>query len=118
MSDSLTGWPTAQTTQAKNDASSKLKSGPGERDDDFVERGNFRQLRAIHVGLAFDHVHGRELRQRHETAERNRAERILHAVDRFFPERFAEPDAEFLDVKPAPARRQEMAEARGLRSAD
>jgi len=32
----------------------------------------------------------------------------LDAVDLFFPERFAEPDAEFFYVKPSPARRQKM----------
>jgi hypothetical protein len=34
----------------------------------------------------------------------------LDASDRFFPERLAEPDAEFFYVKPAPARCQKMPE--------
>ena len=67
-------------------------------------------LCAIDVGLALDDVHRRELRQRDEAAERQRAERVLDAVDRLFPKRFAEPDAKFLDVKPAPARGQKMAQ--------
>ena len=64
----------------------------------------------VDIGFALDDVHRRKLRQRDEAAERQRAERILDAVDCFFPKRFAEPDAEFLDVKPAPARRQKMPE--------
>ena len=96
--------------QAKNKRQEQTEKRTRDRDDDLVERGNWRELRAIDVGLAFDDVHRRELRQRDETAERNRAERILHAVDRFLPKRFAEPDAEFLDVEPAPARRQKMAQ--------
>ena len=32
----------------------------------------------------------------------------MDAVDCFFPERFAEPDAEFFDVKSPPAGREEM----------
>ena len=34
----------------------------------------------------------------------------MNAIDCLLPERFAEPDAELLDVKPAPARGQEMAQ--------
>src|SRR5438034_11591260 len=75
---------------------------------DFIERRNFRQLRPVQIGLSFDDVHWRKLRQRHETSERQRPERVLDAVDLFFPERFAEPDAEFFYVKSSPARRQEM----------
>src|SRR6266403_2784315 len=82
----------------------------GKRNDDFVERGNFRQLRAIQIGLAFDDVHRRELGQRDEPAKGKRTERVLDAIDRFFPERFAKPDAEFFYVKPARARGQKMPE--------
>ena len=81
-----------------------------ERDDDLVERGDRSELRTIHVRLALDDVHGRKLRQRDESAKRQRAERVLHAVDRFFPKRFAEPDAELLDVETTPARCQKMAQ--------
>ena len=93
----------------KNDSKQKTEERTGEGDDDFVERRNLRQLRAIDVRFALDHVHGRELRQRHEPAERQRTKRILHAVDRFFPNRFAEPDAKFFDIKATPARGQKMA---------
>ena len=96
--------------QAKTSASSRLKSGPAIATMILSRAEIFGSLRAIDVGLAFDDVHRRELRQRDESAERNRAERILHAVDRFLPERFAEPDAELLDVQSAPARRQKMAQ--------
>jgi hypothetical protein len=34
----------------------------------------------------------------------------LHAIDRFFPQRFAKPDAKFLDIKATPARREKMPE--------
>ncbi len=50
------------------------------------------------------------MRERDEAAKGKRTERVLDAIDRFFPERFAEPDAEFFDVKPAPACRQKMPE--------
>src|SRR5437667_1233169 len=86
----------------------KTEQWTGKRYDDFVERRNFRQLRPIHVGLALNDVHRRKLRQRNEAPEWQRAERVLDAVDCLFPKRFAEPDAEFLDVKSSPARSQKM----------
>ena len=45
-----------------------------------------------------------------EATKRKRAEGVLHAADRLFPNRFAKPDAELLDVKTTPACRQKMAE--------
>ena len=94
----------------ENEREKNTEKRAGNRDDDFIERGNGRELRAIDIGFAFDDVHRRKLRKRDKTAERQRAERILHAVDRFLPERFAEPDAEFLDVESAPARGEKMTE--------
>src|SRR6266700_7857480 len=76
--------------------------------DDFVERRNFRQSGSIYIRLALNYVHWRKLRQRDEASEWQRPERVLDAVDCLFPERFAEPDAEFFYVKPPPARRQKM----------
>src|ERR1041385_7170758 len=76
--------------------------------DDLVERGNFRQSRSVQIRFSFDDIHRRKLRQRHEASERQRSERILNAVDLFFPERFSEPNAEFFHVKSSPARRQKM----------
>ena len=60
--------------------------------------------------FALDDVHRRELRERDEAAQGKRAERILDAVDRLLPKRFAEPDAELFDHQPAPARREKMAQ--------
>src|SRR6266566_4298206 len=76
--------------------------------DDFVERRNFRQSSPVYIRLALNYIHWRKLRQRDETSERQRPERVLDAVDCLFPERFAEPDAEFFYIKPSPARSQKM----------
>ena len=92
----------------KTQRQKQTKHGTGDRHDDLVERRNFRQPRAVDVCLSFDDVHRRKLRQRHEASERQRPERVLDTVDLSFPERFAEPDAEFFDVKPSPPRRQKM----------
>src|SRR2546423_1835942 len=81
---------------------------PSDGYDDLVEGRNSRQPRPVHIGLSLDDVHRRKLRQRHEASERQRAERVLDTVDLFLPQRFAEPDAEFFDEKPPPARRQKM----------
>src|SRR6266516_2521334 len=78
--------------------------------DDFVERRNFRQSCPIYIRLALNYVHRRKLRQCHEASERQRPERVLDAVDCFFPERFAEPDAKFFYIKPSPAGCQKMAQ--------
>src|SRR6266702_3828236 len=94
----------------KTQRQKQAEQRPGDRYDDFVERGNFRQPRAVHIRLTLDNVHRRELRQRNKSAKRKRAQRVLHTVDRLFPERLAEPDTELLDVNPAPARRQKMTE--------
>ena len=53
----------------ENQRQQQTEKRPGDGDDDFVERGNLRELRAIDIGLALDDVHRRELRQRHEAAE-------------------------------------------------
>ena len=52
--------------QGQEQAEERARDG----DDDLVQRGNLRELRAIDVGLAFDHIHRRELRQRDEPAKR------------------------------------------------
>jgi hypothetical protein len=88
----------------------KTEERPRDRNDDFVQRGNGRELRAIGLDLALDDVHGRELRHRHKPAERQRAERVLHAVDGLLPDRLPEPDAELLHDKPAPPRCEEMSQ--------
>src|SRR5262245_66334930 len=77
----------------------------GDGYNDFVERGNLRQLRPVHVGFALDDVHRRKLRQRNKTSKWQRTQRILNAVDRLLPNRFAKPDAKFLDVETSPPRR-------------
>ena len=82
----------------------------GDSHDDFVESGNSWQFRTVQIRFAFNNVHRRKLRQRDESSERQRAERILNAVDCLLPERLAEPDAEFLNVKSSPARRQKMSQ--------
>src|SRR6476660_6239209 len=81
-----------------------------DRYNDFVERGNFRQLRPVQVGFALDDVHRRKLRQRNKTSEWQRPEGVLDAVNRLFPKRFAKPDAEFLDVETPPPRGEKMPE--------
>src|SRR5215211_3331449 len=78
--------------------------------NDFVERGNLRQLRPIHIGFALDDVHRRKLRQRNKTSEWERPERVLDAINCLLPNRFAEPDAEFLDIQTPPPCREKMPE--------
>ena len=46
---------------------------PRQRHDDFIERGDRRKLRPIHIRFALDDIHGRELRELHEPAKRDRA---------------------------------------------
>src|SRR5256885_4313018 len=82
----------------------------GDCNDDFIECGNGRQPCAVDVGFSLNDVHRRKLRQRDEPAEGKRTKRVLDAVYRFFPKRFAKPDPEFFYVKPAPACRQKMPE--------
>jgi hypothetical protein len=50
------------------------------------------------------------LRQRNKTSEWQRPERVLDAVNRLFPKRFAKPNTEFLDVETPPPRREKMPE--------
>ena len=50
------------------------------------------------------------MRQRNKTSEWQRPQRILDAVNRLLPKRFAKPDAEFLDVETPPSRREKMPE--------
>src|SRR6266566_494641 len=91
-------------TQRQKQAEKRASNGY----DDLIERRNFRQSGPIHIRLALNYVHWRKLRQRDEASERQRPERVLDAVDCLFPERFAEPDAEFFYIKPSPARSQKM----------
>src|SRR5882724_6474014 len=83
---------------------------PCDRYDDFVECGNFWQSSTVQIRLTLDDIHRRKLRKRDEASERKRPERVLHAVECLFPERFAEPDAEFFYVEPSPARGQKMSQ--------
>src|SRR6266480_3207844 len=69
----------------KNDSKQETKKWTGEGDDDFVERRNLRQLRAIDVRFALDHVHGGKLWYCDESAERQTTKGVLDTVDRFFP---------------------------------
>src|SRR3954447_15608682 len=94
----------------ERDREQQTEKRAGKRDDDFVERRNSRQGRAIHVRPALDDVHRRELRGFQNPAEWQRAERVEHAVDLLFPERFAEPDAELLDHQSAPPRGEKVPE--------
>src|SRR5207237_2868273 len=88
----------------------QAKEGAGHGHDNFIESGDRRQLCTVHIRLTLDNVHRRELRQRNKSTKRERAQRVLHAVDRLFPERFAEPDTEFPEIQSAPPRCQKMAE--------
>ncbi len=94
--------------QAKNEREEQTEERSGDGDDDFVERSDLRQTLAIDIHFAFDDVHRRELRQGDETAKRDRAERVLHAVDRLLPERFPKPDAKLFDHQTAPAGGEEV----------
>ena len=79
-------------------------------DDDFVERFDRRKVFAGVLRLALHGFHGRELRDCDEAARRNRAEPVFHAVDRFAPNRLAEPDGEFFHHQTAPTGGQEVPE--------
>src|SRR4030095_2196002 len=94
----------------KKQSQQKAEHRTGNGYNDFVERGNLRQLRAVHVGLALDDVHRSKLRQRNKSSERQRPERVLDAINCLLPNRFTKPDAEFLDVETSPPRREEMPE--------
>src|SRR4029453_19025524 len=78
--------------------------------NDFVERGNLRQLRAVHIGFALDDVHRRKLRQGKKTSEWERPEGVIDDVNCLLPNRFPKPDAKFLDVETPPPRREKMPE--------
>ena len=54
---------------AKNKRQQQAEQRTGDRYDDFVERGNLRQLRPVHIGFALDNVHRRKLRQRNKASE-------------------------------------------------
>src|SRR5258705_13750335 len=94
----------------KKQSQQQAEHRTGDGYNDFVERGNFRQLRPVQVGFALDNVHWRKLRQRNKTSEWQRPERVLDAVNRLLPKRFAKPNAEFLDVETPPPRREKMPE--------
>ena len=98
--------------KGKGHRQQKAKERTGEGDDDFIQRRNRRErlvFPAFAVGLAFDRFHGRHLRQRHETAEGDGAQTVLHAVDGLLPDGFAKPDLKFINLQSPPPRRQEMA---------
>src|SRR6478736_7273604 len=98
-----------------NDSGKKQREQQAEhrtsdRYNNFVQRGNLRQSCPVQVGFALDNVHRRKLRQRNKTSEWQRPQRILDAVNRLFPKRFAKPNTEFLDVETPPPRREKMPE--------
>src|SRR5215471_10433569 len=94
----------------KKQSQQQAEHRAGDRHNDFVERGNLRQLRPIQVGFALDDVHWRKLRQCNKPSEWQRSERVLDAVNCLLPDRFTKPDAKFFDVETSPARREEMAQ--------
>jgi len=49
--------PDNPNEDSENHRQQKTEERPGEGDDDFIERGNLGQLRAIDIGLALDDVH-------------------------------------------------------------
>src|SRR5213592_3072536 len=102
--------PDRPDNAGKTERQKHAEQRPGNRYDDFVERGNFRQPCAVHIRLTLDNVHRRKLGQRDKASERQRTERVLDTVDCLFPEWFTEPDAEFFYVKPSPAGGQKMSQ--------
>ena len=86
----------------------EAEEGTGEGDDDFVEGGDGWQG-FFGVDIAFDGLHGGHLGEGDEAAGGDAAEAVLDAVDGFFPEGFAEPDLEAVDVEAAPAGGEEVA---------
>src|SRR5438477_12292861 len=77
---------------------------PGNRYDDVVERGNFRQPCAVYIRFSLDDVHWCKWRQPKEAPERQRAERAMDTVECWLPDRLAEPNNESWDRKSSPAR--------------
>jgi hypothetical protein len=69
-----------------------------------------REFLAGRIGLALNGFHGRHLRQGDVATGGNGAKEILDAIDFLGPERFAEPDGEFIDLEAAPFGGEEMAE--------
>ena len=80
----------------------KAEQRSGKGHDDFVERGNGREIVGAVAVLALDGFHGRHLRKRHITAGGNGSQTKIHPVNFRFPDRFAEPDAEAVNDQPAP----------------
>src|SRR5215470_2337702 len=92
----------------KKQSQQQAEHRTGDGYNDFVERGNLRQLRAIQVGFAFNDVHRSKLRQRNKTSEWQRSQRVLDAINCLLPNRFTKPNTEFLDVETPPPRREKM----------
>ena len=88
----------------------KGKERAGKGDDDLVQRGDGRQGRFAFLGVAFDRLHGGELREFDKAAGGNAAEGIPDAAKLFAPDRLAKPDAEFIHDQPAPARGEKVAQ--------
>src|ERR1700693_3019466 len=105
FTDRITHYP---DDRSEHDRQEKTEEWPCNRHDYFVERRNWRKRLTIDIGFPFDDIHRRQLRQRHKSAEWQRAQRILDTADFFLPKRLAEPDREFLDVETAQARRKKM----------
>src|SRR5947209_8077282 len=98
-----------------NDASehhrqTKTQERASKGDNDFVPRGNGRQLFLRFVALAFDDLHRRHLRERDVASGGNAPQNIFDAVKLLFPDWLAEPDGEPLHFQSPPARGQEMAQ--------
>jgi hypothetical protein len=94
----------------ENEREAEAEERSGKRDDDLLPGRRGRQFLAGRLGLALDGFHRCHLRQGDVTARWDRAEDVIDAVDFFGPKRLAKPDREFVDLKPAPLRGQEMAQ--------
>ena len=104
--------------EAEGDGEEEREERSGEGDDDFVESRDGGQgfcgggVFSIGLGFAFalDEVHRGELGEFDEAACWYGPEGIPDAVELFFPEGFAEPNAELLDVESAPASGEEVSD--------
>ncbi len=112
------GFTDGPDDDGEGDGEEEGEEGAGEGDDDFVEGGDGGEglgrgggvVFWEGIGFAFDEVHGGELGEFDEAAGWDGAEGVPDAVELFFPEGFTEPDAEFLDVKAAPASGEEVSD--------
>ena len=67
------GMPDGPDDAGESESEEQTEERPGDSDDDFIQRRNRRQLRAVDVGFSLDDIHRRELRERDKTAARDRA---------------------------------------------